>query len=87
MMSRILSGLILMVVMRGAKTLTSARGSEITASILSRMNMRPSRAWVSAFLRISSVSPATLMSIWIAVTPSRVPVTLKSISPRASSRP
>jgi hypothetical protein len=36
---------------------------------------------------ISSVSPSILMSIWIEVTPSRVPATLKSMSPSASSRP
>ena len=31
--------------------------------------------------------PVTLMSIWRAVIPSRVPVTLKSMSPKASSLP
>ena len=36
---------------------------------------------------ISSVMPLTLMSIWIAVMPSVVPATLKSMSPRASSMP
>ena len=32
---------------------------------------------------IASLMPRTLMSIWSAVTPSRVPVTLKSMSPIA----
>ena len=32
-------------------------------------------------------SPSILMSIWIEVTPSRVPATLKSMSPRWSSVP
>ena len=36
---------------------------------------------------IASLIPWTLMSIWRAVTPSRVPVTLKSMSPIASSLP
>jgi hypothetical protein len=35
----------------------------------------------------SSVRPSILMSIWIEVTPSRVPATLKSMSPSASSTP
>ncbi len=36
---------------------------------------------------IASLMPLTLMSICRAVTPSRVPVTLKSMSPKASSLP
>ena len=36
---------------------------------------------------ISCVTPVILMSIWSAVTPSRVPATLKSMSPRWSSAP
>ena len=36
---------------------------------------------------IASLMPWTLMSICSAVTPSRVPVTLKSMSPNASSLP
>ena len=36
---------------------------------------------------IASLMPVTLMSIWRAVMPSRVPVTLKSMSPNASSLP
>ena len=35
----------------------------------------------------ASLMPRTLMSICSAVTPSRVPVTLKSMSPKASSLP
>ena len=44
-------------------------------------------AWSSATFMISSVMPAILMSICSEVTPSRVPATLKSMSPRWSSSP
>ncbi len=36
---------------------------------------------------MSRVRPSILMSIWMEVTPSRVPATLKSMSPSASSIP
>src|SRR4029078_11214674 len=36
---------------------------------------------------IDSSTPSILMSIWMAVTPSLVPATLKSMSPRWSSSP
>ena len=49
--------------------------------------MRASRAWASARERMSRDSPLILMSICSAVTPSRVPATLKSMSPIASSIP
>src|SRR6184192_4313473 len=87
MMSRILSGLIRMVVIRGANELISVRGRGSTASILSSTKSRASRACSSAWARISWVRPLILMSICRAVIPSRVPATLKSMSPSASSTP
>ncbi len=73
--------------MRGANSDSSARGSVIVSLSLSMMNRRDFFASTSASRMISIVIPATLMSIWIAVIPSTVPATLKSISPSASSRP
>ena len=87
MMSRMRSGLTLMVVMRGAKSLIWPRVSGITSSILSRMNRRARSACARPCRMIASLMPLTLMSIWSAVIPSRVPVTLKSMSPNASSLP
>ena len=81
MTSRILSTGILMVVMRGAYGESSLRLALMTAVILSRIVMRATRACSSASRRISFVMPETLMSICRAVTPSAVPVTLKSMSP------
>ncbi|GBE47743.1 hypothetical protein BMS3Bbin12_00908 [bacterium BMS3Bbin12] len=49
--------------------------------------MRASRACCSAVSMISRVIPSILMSICSAVIPSRVPATLKSMSPRWSSSP
>ena len=66
----------------GAYCDISPRGAGSTSSILPRMNIRPSCACASALRMISRVMPFTLMSIWIAVTPSAVPATLKSMSPR-----
>jgi hypothetical protein len=83
----IMSGSILIDAIRGAHGLSWARVSEIASCILSRMKRRPSRACSSAVRRISNVTPEILMSIWIAVIPSRVPATLKSMSPRWSSTP
>jgi hypothetical protein len=51
------------------------------------MYRRPAVAWVSAWRMISSVMPATLMSICSEVMPLAVPATLKSMSPRWSSSP
>ena len=48
MMSRIFSGLILMVMMRGAKLLISVRAAGMTSSILSRMNRRATWALARA---------------------------------------
>ena len=49
--------------------------------------MRASLAWVSAWARTSAGMPSSLVSSWSAVTNSRVPATLKSMSPNASSAP
>ena len=76
-----------MVVIRGAYGLSSERLALMTSVILPRMNSRAVRACSRASRRISGVMPATLMSIWSAVTPSAVPATLKSMSPYASSLP
>ena len=53
----------------------------------SRMCSRPSRACASAFSMTGRVTPPILMSIWSAVIPTRVPATLKSMSPWWSSAP
>ena len=81
------SGLILIVEIRGAWSRSCSRDSGIASSIRSRMNSRASLACERAFRMISCVTPVILMSIWSAVTPSRVPATLKSMSPRWSSAP
>ena len=81
MTSRILSTGIFRVVMRGAYWLSSSRLLLMTSVILPRMCMRAAWACCSASRMISVVIPLTLMSIWSAVTPSAVPVTLKSMSP------
>ena len=87
MTSRILSGSIWMVMMRGAYLEIVARGSGRHSSILPMMNIRPSLAWARALVRISRSMPGILISIWMAVTPFSVPATLKSMSPRKSSMP
>ena len=51
------------------------------------MYARPSLAWRSALARISVDRPLALLSICSAVMPLSVPATLKSMSPRKSSRP
>ena len=53
----------------------------ITVFILSRINRRASLACTRAFSTTSMVIPLSLVSICIAVMPSSVPATLKSISP------
>ena len=83
----IFSGSILTVMMRGAYLLMSARGVGITASIWPMMSRRPLRA-ISKMVSISSIlRPRALRSSWMPVMPSRVPLTLKSISPKKSSSP
>ena len=87
MTSRILSGWILMVVIRGAYSDISGLDDMITSFILPRMCMRPVRACARATSMISLVIPLILISICSAVTPLAVPATLKSMSPRWSSSP
>ena len=67
--------------------LSSFLGSAMQASILPMINSRPFLACASACWKISLLMPWILISICIAVMPAAVPATLKSISPRASSRP
>src|SRR2546426_909770 len=55
--------------------------------MISRMCRRDARACSSACCMMSRVTPPILMSICTAVTPSDVPATLKSMSPRWSSSP
>ena len=85
--SRILSGLILILMMRGAKVESSLREPSIACFMISRICSRASRAWSSATFMISLVIDSILMSICSAVTPFSVPATLKSMSPRWSSSP
>src|SRR6185369_9111622 len=87
MTSRILSLGICIVSMRGAWALSSLRLWSSALAISPRIWARPSFAWESAVRMISSVIPATLMSICREVMPSDVPATLKSMSPRWSSSP
>ena len=87
MTSPILSTGIWMLMIRGALALTSSRGAAMASSMTSRIWNRASRACCSAPASTSPGSPVTFMSSWIAVTNSRVPATLKSMSPSASSAP
>ncbi len=61
----------------GGKTIRA-----ITPIIFPRMCRRPALACSSAWRMSLLVMPGTLMSIWKAVIPRSVPVTLKSMSPR-----
>src|SRR6266576_513794 len=87
MMSPILSVGIWIVMMRGAYLDSCERGSGIARSMMSRMWTRACLARSSASAMILKSSPSILMSIWMEVRPSRVPATLKSMSPRLSSVP
>src|SRR3546814_5862431 len=73
--SRILSGWILMVIRRGAKSESSGRGAVSAPAISPRMCRRPCLAWASATFMISSVMPWILMSICRAEMPPSVPAT------------
>ena len=84
--SPILSTGTLIVMIRGASADISS-GPAISSFITSRMVWRASRAWVSAPASTSAGMPSSLVSSWSAVTKSRVPATLKSMSPNASSAP
>ena len=72
---------------RGAYWDIADRGVLSAAFILSMMKKRPSLACWIAPAMVSMLIPLIFMSICIAVTPTRVPATLKSMSPRASSTP
>ncbi|MCY1550347.1 hypothetical protein D9M68_865990 [compost metagenome] len=80
--SRILSVGIFMVSMRGANSPTSERDAVMALAISPRMWIRPPLACSRAILMICSVMPAILISICSEVTPTSVPATLKSMSPR-----
>src|SRR5439155_1565418 len=80
--SPILSGRIWIVMMRGAYLDSSERGFGMTWSMMSRMCSRACFAFSSAWLTMLKSRPSILMSIWIELTPWRVPATLKSMSPR-----
>ena len=81
------SGSITIFVIIGAYLDISFLTSGNASSILPMMKARPSLAFVRASRIISIVIPLILMSIWRAVIPSFVPVTLKSMSPAKSSKP
>ena len=66
---------------------TSDRGSAMVSRMISRISILPLLAWSSASLRSCAETPVIFMSICSAVMPSRVPATLKSMSPMWSSRP
>ena len=78
---------IVLVTILGAWAFTSPFGVAIVSVSFSKICNRPSLACFSAFTKISYDKPLILISIWQAVIPSLVPVTLKSISPRWSSSP
>ena len=86
MTSPILSTGTLTVMTRGAVAAISS-GASMTSVMTSRMCRRASRAWPSAAASTEAGMPSSLVSSWIAVTNSRVPATLKSMSPKASSAP
>ena len=86
--SPIFSGLIWICTIFGAYCPTSLRGSAIAGFIqVSMMKSLASLVRRIASSTIGLVSPWILISIWIAVIPSVVPVTLKSMSPKKSSSP
>ena len=83
----ILSTGIVMVVIRGAYGLISSRGAAMASAIFARILSLAAFACTSVSLMISSPMLWTLMSSWMAVMPSAVPATLKSMSPKWSSMP
>ena len=83
----IFSGLILIVVIIGANSESSSRGSAITPAIASRMCSRAVRARSNTAASRPAGSDFSLVSSCTAVMPSAVPATLKSMSPNASSMP
>ena len=88
MTAPILSVLILKVTSLGTRLESSLLGWLITFFISPKICKRPSFACARAVSNTSRGKPLLdLISIWIAVMPSSVPVTLKSIKPKASSNP
>ena len=88
MTSRILSTGIFRDSIFGAYSLTSGRGAGMAFSMTSdRISRRALRQRSRASAMISMVRPLFFRSIWMAVMPSVVPATLKSISPWKSSTP
>ena len=65
----------------------SGRGSDSAARMFCRMLSRPRLACARLRLSVSMVRPSDLMSSWKVVMPVSLPATLKSMVPRASSRP
>ncbi len=82
MSSPILETGIWMVTIFGAYCDITERAVGSASSIRPRMCSRAARASDSALVMISRLMPAILVSSWKAVMPLRVPVTLKSMSPR-----
>ncbi len=87
MTSRILSGLIFILMMRGAKLDSSVREPSMACFMICRIPKRASRAWSSAIFMMPLPIDSIFKSICSAVTPVSVPATLKSMSPRWSSSP
>jgi hypothetical protein len=86
MTSPILSTGTCTVMTRGAYGLISS-GVSMASLMTSRIARRASFACVSAPARTEAGMPLSFVSSWMAVTNSRVPATLKSMSPNASSAP
>jgi len=80
MTSPILSTGTCTVITRGAVGAISS-GVSMASFMTSRMKRRASLAWVRAAARTEAGMPSSLVSSWMAVTKSRVPATLKSMSP------
>ncbi len=85
--SRIFSGLMYTTASCGARGESSGRGAESTSAMRPRIWILASWAWRRAWRMTAWGMPVILMSIWMPVTPSAVPATLKSMSPMASSSP
>ena len=85
MIAPILSGLTMSFSILGAYGDNSGFGVAMTEIMWSRMCARPALLCSMAVFRILTGRPWTFMSIWRAVIPFAVPVTLKSMSPAKSS--
>ena len=86
--SPILEGSIFILSIFGANSDNSALGLAIAGFIqVSIINCLASLHLLMAPSTIGRVKPCIFISIWMAVIPVSVPVTLKSISPKKSSKP